>query len=108
MAIAAPIPLLSLSTAEQLTATAEELSAPVLDYGIPRRVRPSPASARYSELHSGSIRLGDRQLTAAPAHSPRLAAEAEAQLAEMLHRGAFPLRLPLAPRPRDRTVRALN
>ena len=108
VAIAAPIPLLSLSTAEQLTATAEELSAPVLDYGIPRRVRPSPASARYSELFSGAIRFGDRQLTAAPAHSPRLAAEAEAQLAEMLQSGAFPLRLPLAPLPSDRTVRALN
>jgi len=79
-----------------------------LDFGIPRRVRPSPASATYAELLSGRVRLGERQLSAAPAHSPRLAEEAAAQLQDMLQSGAFPLRLPLAPLPRDRTVRALN
>lgn len=99
VAIAAPIPLLNRSRAEQLAATAEALSAPLLDYGIPRRVRPSPASATYAELLSGSIRLGERQLTAAPAHSPRLAEEAATQLVQMLQSGAFPLRSPLAPCP---------
>ena len=108
VAIAAPIPLLNRSRAEQLLATAEALSAPLLDFGIPRRVRPSPASASYAELLSGSIRLGERQLSAAPAHSPRLAEEAAAQLEEMLQSGAFPLRLPLAPLSSERTVRALN
>jgi len=108
VAIAAPIPLLNRSRAEQLLAPAEALSAPLLDFGIPRRVRPSPASATYAELLSGSVRLGERQLSAAPAHSPRLAEEAAAQLEQMLQSGAFPLRLPLAPLPSDRTVRALN
>ena len=108
VAIAAPIPLLNRSRAEQLLVPAEALSAPLLDFGIPRRVRPSPASATYAELLSGSIRLGERQLSAAPAHSPRLAEEAAAQLQDMLQSGSFPLRLPLAPLPSDRTVRALN
>jgi len=108
VAIAAPIPLLNRSRAEQLLVPAEALSAPLLDFGIPRRVRPSPASATYAELLSGSVRLGERQLSAAPAHSPRLAEEAAAQLEQMLQSGAFPLRLPLAPLPSDRTVRALN
>lgn len=108
VAIAAPIPLLNRSRAEQLLAPAEALSAPLLDFGIPRRVRPSPASASYAELLSGSVRLDERQLSAAPAHSPRLAEEAAAQLQDMLQSGAFPLRLPLAPLPSDRTVRALN
>ena len=108
VAIAAPIPLLNRSRAEQLLAPAEALSAPLLDFGIPRRIRPSPASATYAELLSGSVRLGERQLSAAPAHSPRLAEEAAAQLEQMLQSGAFPLRLPLAPLPSDRTVRALN
>ena len=108
VAIAAPIPLLNLSTAQRLTATAEELSAPLLDYGVPRRVRPCPASATYGELLNGSLRLGERHLSAAPAHSPRLAAEAGAQLEQMLLSGAFPLRLPLAPLPSERAVRALN
>ena len=108
VAIAAPIPLLNRSRAEQLLATAEALSAPLLDFGIPRRVRPSPASTSYAELLSGRIRLGERQLSAAPAHSPRLAEEAAAQLEVMLQSGAFPLRLPLAPLSSERTVRALN
>jgi uncharacterized protein (DUF39 family) len=67
----------------------------VLDYGIPRRVKPNLATVRYSQLLSGDLQLGAQRIRCAPAHSPRLAAEIAEALAEQLRTGSFPLRLPL-------------
>jgi uncharacterized protein (DUF39 family) len=99
VAVAAPVPLLNLLSAEQAAADHHQLEAPVLDYGIPRRVKPSLGRVRYSELLSGRLRLGSQRLRCAPAHSPRLAAELAAELVEQLQSGRFPLRLPLQPLP---------
>ena len=41
VALAAPVPLLDLDVARQAACGNEHLQAPVLDYGIPRRVRPN-------------------------------------------------------------------
>jgi uncharacterized protein (DUF39 family) len=99
VAIAAPVPLLNLQAAEQAACSNDQLEAPVLDYGIPRRVRPSLGRARYSELLAGTLRLGSQRLRCAPAHSPRLAAELAQELGDQLQNGRFPLRLPLLPLP---------
>jgi len=99
VAVAAPVLLLSLTTAQQAACGNEQLEAPVLDYGIPRRVRPSLGRARYSELLRGELQLGERRLRCAPAHSPRLAAELAEELIEQLRGGRFPLRCPLQPLP---------
>jgi uncharacterized protein (DUF39 family) len=96
VAVAAPVPLLTLAMARQAACTNEHLQAPVLDYGVPRRVRPSLGSVSYAELLSGQLALNDQQLRCAPAHSPRLAAEIALELCERLSSGRFPLRLPLA------------
>ena len=85
-----------------------QVEAPVLDYGIPRRVRPSLGRVRYSELRSGRLQLGERQLSCAPAHSPRLAAEIAAELVEQLQSGHFPLRAPLAPLPKRAALQPLD
>ncbi len=95
VAIAAPVPLLNLATARQASCGNEQLQAPVLDYGIPRRVKPNLATVRYSQLLSGDLQLGAQRIRCAPAHSPRLAAEIAEALAEQLRTGSFPLRLPL-------------
>jgi uncharacterized protein (DUF39 family) len=95
VAVAAPVPLLTLAMARQAACTNEHLQAPVLDYGVPRRVRPSLGSVSYAELLSGQLMVGDQRLRCAPAHSPRLAAEIALELSERLRSGRFPLRLPL-------------
>ncbi|MGA0022053.1 MAG: homocysteine biosynthesis protein [Vulcanococcus sp.] len=96
VALAAPVPLLTLTMARQAAYTNEQLQAPVLDYGVPRRVRPSLGSVSYAELVSGRLALRDQRLRCAPAHSPRLAEEIAAELCARLRSGQFPLRLPLA------------
>jgi L-aspartate semialdehyde sulfurtransferase len=97
VAIAAPVPLINLGVARQAAAGEHDLQAPVLDFAIPRRVRPSFGRVSYAALRSGQLNLEGRQLTCAPGHSPRLAEEIGAELAEQLRGGRFPLRLPLQP-----------
>ena len=95
VAVAAPVPLLNQAMARQACCGNDQLQAPVLDYGIPRRVKPSLASASYSQLLSGELQLGEQRIRCSPAHSPRLAAEIAEALCEQLRAGRFPLRLPL-------------
>ena len=99
VAIAAPVPLINGSVALQAACGDDDLEAPVLDFGIPRRVRPSFGNVSYAQLHSGSLSLRGRGLVCAPGHSPRLTAEIGHVLAEQLREGLFPLRLPLQPLP---------
>ena len=99
VAIAAAVPLLSLEQARQAACRPDELETPLLDYGVPRRVRPSLGRANYAQLLSGRLSLGNQQLRCAPAHSPRLAAEIAEELCLRLKENRFPLRLPVVPLP---------
>jgi len=108
VALAAPVPLLEEEQARWAAMDDSQLEAPVLDYGIPRRVRPSFGRVAYRELRSGSLRVGERQLSCAPAHSPRLAAEIGTALVAQLLEGRFPLRLPLAPLPKRAALQPLD
>jgi uncharacterized protein (DUF39 family) len=96
VAIAAPVPLLTLDDARRASAGPEALQAPVLDLAIPRRIKPSLGSVTYADLASGRIHVGGRNLRCAPAHSPRLAAEITQELVQRLRENRFPLRLPTA------------
>jgi len=95
--VAAPVPLLNGTIAQQAAIGPQALQVPVLDLGIPRRVKPRLADVTYAELASGVLTLGGSTLRCAPAHSPRLAAAAGARLAAMLREGTFPLQAPLRP-----------
>jgi uncharacterized protein (DUF39 family) len=97
VSIAAPVPLLNLAIARQACCSNDQLEAPVLDFGIPRRVRPCLDRVRYSQLLKGQLALQEQTLRCAPAHSPRLASELAEELCTQLRDGRFPLRLPLAP-----------
>jgi len=100
--IAAPIPLINASVALQAACDDEDLEVPVLDIAIPRRIKPSFGPISYARLKSGAIQVEGRRLTAAPAHSPRLAESIGRELITWLEDGRFPLRLPvqpLSPRP---------
>jgi uncharacterized protein (DUF39 family) len=97
VAMAAPIPLINGAVALQASVDNDVLEAPVLDVSIPRRLKPSFGGISYRMLRSGHIEVDGRRLPAAPAHSPRLAAEIAAELVERLRGNRFPLRLPLEP-----------
>ncbi len=97
VAIAAPVPLIDLATARRAAATDDQLEAPVLDFSIPRRIRPGFGFVPYSHLLGGEIQVDGRRLRCAPACSPRLADQIAVELIERLRTGGFPLRLPPLP-----------
>ena len=108
VAIAAPVPLLNLEIARRAAVGNDSLQVPVLDVGIPRRVKPSLGSVSYDQLLEGRLALacGERrqELRAAPAFSPRLAADHAEELVGRLREGRFPLRLPALPLPGHSTL----
>ncbi|MFZ9850570.1 MAG: homocysteine biosynthesis protein [Vulcanococcus sp.] len=108
VAIAAPVPLVNPAVAEQAAVGDALLQAPVLDFAIPRRVRPSFGTVSYAQLLSGQINLEGRRLTCAPGHSPRLAAAITEELVQRLRQGTFPLRLPIQPLPARPALRPLG
>ena len=97
VAIAAPVPLINLAVARQAATPNSALEAPVLDFSIPRRIRPSFGSVPYDQLLAGQIQVAGQPLACGPAHSPRLAASIAEELVSQLQDGRFPLRLPLVP-----------
>lgn len=97
VAIAAPIPLINALVARQAATDDDQLEAPVLDVSIPRRIKPSFGGVPYSALQAGRIQVDGQPITAAPAHSPRLAAAIGQELVGLLRQDRFPLRLPLQP-----------
>jgi uncharacterized protein (DUF39 family) len=96
-AIAAPVPLIDGAAAVGAATSNRALEAPVLDVAIPRRLKPSFGGVSYSALRRGWIEVEGHRLRVLPAHSPRLAMEIGAELAQQLVAGRFPLRLPLRP-----------
>ena len=97
VAIAAPVPLINLEVARQAAVPDSALEAPVLDFSIPRRIRPSFGAVPYNQLLAGQIQVDGQPVACAPAHSPRLAASIAEELVSQLKEGRFPLRLPLVP-----------
>lgn len=99
VAMAAPVPLINGTVAAQAACGNADLQVPVLDFGIPRRIRPSFGSVSYAALLNGDLQLRGRRVDSAPGHSPRLASEIGQELVARLRESSFPLRLPVQPLP---------
>lgn len=69
MGIGIPIPVLDEELAETLALTDADLQATVIDYGIPRRSRPSFGRVTYAQLRAGSIEVEGRKVQTGPISS---------------------------------------
>ena len=106
--IAAPVPLLNRSMAAAAGVGDADLQAPVLDFSIPRRIRPSFGFVPYSDLLAGQVSIAGRVVRTAAATSLALAEDVTAALAQRLRNGDFPLTAPLQPLPMGANVRPVN
>jgi len=91
VAIAAPIPLISPAVARQIATDDGALEAPVLDFSIPRRIRPGFGTVSYGELLAGRIQVDGHRLRAAPACSLHLGDSLAEDLLKALENGSFPI-----------------
>ncbi|MXW40338.1 MAG: hypothetical protein F4Z75_04155 [Synechococcus sp. SB0668_bin_15] len=108
VALAAPVPLLTVETAAPAGCGDHQLQAPVLDFSIPRRVRPVLGCVSYKDLLGGRITVKGHAVPTASATSLRLTDHVTAALAEKLRDGSFPLVAPFQPLPEKPTLTPVN
>ncbi|MEM6437558.1 MAG: homocysteine biosynthesis protein, partial [Cyanobacteria bacterium P01_D01_bin.115] len=75
---------------------------PVMDFSIPRRVRPTFGLVSYAQLKSGQLTLNGQKVRTAPLASIYLSRQVASELKDWLTAGQFELTQPVAPLARDR------
>ena len=102
LGVGIPIPVLNPEVVERAAVTDKDLVAPVIDFAIPRRVRPSFGMVSYEQLKSGKITLDGKSVRVAPLASFRLSLAVAEALKEEIKTGQFTLTEAVAPLPVDR------
>ncbi|MBD0337030.1 MAG: homocysteine biosynthesis protein [Cyanobacteria bacterium Co-bin13] len=103
LGVGVPIPLLNSDIASGCAVEDKDLVAPVVDFSIPRRVRPTFGLVSYAQLKSGQITVDGRPVRTAPLASVFLARQVAEALKQQIEAGQFELSQPVAPLPCDRT-----
>jgi uncharacterized protein (DUF39 family) len=96
LGVAVPIPILSEEIVRHCAVKDEEIVAPVVDFSIPRRVRPTFGLITYAKLKSGRIMIEGKSVRVAPLASISLAREAALELKALIESGEFTLTEPVA------------
>lgn len=102
LGVGVPIPVLDEQVIGQCAVKDEEIVAPVVDFSIPRRVRPTFGLVTYGQLKSGKITIEGKTVRVAPLASIARSREVAEQLKTWLEEGKFSLTEPVAPLPTDR------
>lgn len=108
LGVGVAIPLLNESIAAHCAVQDKDLVAPVMDFAIPRRVRPTFGLVSYTQLKSGKITLNGKPVRTAPLASIYLSRQVAAELKDWITAGQFELAQPVQSLPRDRTFLAQN
>jgi uncharacterized protein (DUF39 family) len=103
LGVGVPIPILNEDVLQHCAVTDEDLVAPVVDFSIPRRVRPTFGLVSYRQLKSGHLTINGTRVRTAPLASLYLSRQVALELKRWIEAGNFELTTPVAPLPADRT-----
>ncbi len=103
LGVGVPFPVLDEQVVAACAVRDEEIVVPVVDFAIPRRVRPSFGLVTYAQLKSGQITINGVQVRTAPLASISRSLEVAEILKSWIEQGTFTLTEPVAPLPRERT-----
>lgn len=103
LGVAVPFPVLDEAVVQACAVLDSELVAPVVDFSIPRRVRPTFGLVSYEQLKSGSITIDGRRVRTAPLASLARSRAIAQLLQARISAGEFLLSEPVAPLPLDRS-----
>jgi uncharacterized protein (DUF39 family) len=102
LGVGVPIPVLNESVIQHCAVKDNEIVAPVVDFSIPRRVRPTFGLVTYAQLKSGKITIEGKVVRVAPLASIARSREVAETLKGWLEAGKFFLTEAIAPLPTDR------
>ncbi|MEM8832102.1 MAG: homocysteine biosynthesis protein [Cyanobacteria bacterium P01_G01_bin.19] len=97
------LPVLSKKVIQNCGVMDREIVAPVIDFSIPRRVRPTFGLVSYEQLQKGHVTIDGKPVRVAPLASKHRALQIARELKEWVTTGRFTLTEPVAPLPSDRT-----
>ncbi|MBC6474663.1 MAG: homocysteine biosynthesis protein [Hormoscilla sp. GM102CHS1] len=103
LGVGVPLPVLHDFVVQHCAVEDKDLVAPVVDFSIPRRVRPTFGLVSYAQLKSGKIAIDGKAVRVAPLASIFLSRQVALELKEWITAGKFTLTEPVAPIPMDRS-----
>jgi uncharacterized protein (DUF39 family) len=104
--IGVPLPVIEESVILHCSVKDSDLVAPVVDFSIPRRVRPTFGLVSYAQLKSGRIVIDGKSVRTAPLASIHLSRQVALELKRQIEAGQFTLTEQVAPIPMDRAFLA--
>jgi L-aspartate semialdehyde sulfurtransferase len=102
LGVGVPIPVLNAEIVAHCAVLDKDIVAPIVDFSIPRRVRPTFGLVSYAQLKSGKIKIEGKTVRVAPLASIFLSRQVAIELKAAIDRGEFLLTQPVAMLPRDR------
>ncbi|AFY70863.1 protein of unknown function DUF39 [Thalassoporum mexicanum PCC 7367] len=102
LGVGIPLPVIDEEVVVMAAVQDQDLIAPVIDFSIPRRVRPTFGSVTYAQLKSGRITIDGQKVRTAPLASIYLSNQVAIMLKAWIEAGKFTLTEPVAMIPADR------
>ena len=103
LGVGVPLPVLNEEVVAACAVQDQDLVAPIVDFSIPRRVRPTFGLVSYAQLKSGRITIDGKPVRVAPLASMFLSRQVALELKNWIEAGTFTLTEPIAPIPMDRS-----
>lgn len=101
--VGVPLPVLDEEVVVRCAIADKDLVAPIVDFSIPRRVRPTFGLVSYAQLKSGRISIEGKSVRVAPLASQFLSQQVAITLKQWIEAGSFFLTEPVAPIPMERS-----
>jgi len=102
LGVGIPLPVLDEEVIARCAIRDEDVVAPIIDFSIPRRVRPTFGVVNYAQLKSGTIKIDGKTVRTAPLTSLYFDQQIAERLKEWILKGEFTLAEAVAPLPGDR------
>ncbi|BAW95410.1 hypothetical protein NIES970_03150 [[Synechococcus] sp. NIES-970] len=102
LGVGVPLPVLHEEVITHCAVQDKEIVAPVMDFSIPRRVRPTFGLVSYGQLKTGKLTIEGKTVKVAPVTSLYLADQVAETLKKWITIGDFTLTEPVAPISGDR------
>ncbi len=103
-----PIPILNEGLAKQTAISDDEIFTNIVDYGVPRRGRPTLGKVSYKQLKSGSVTLQNKEVKVSPLSSLKKAHEIADILKKWIDNAQFYLTSPVETLPKDTIVKPMK
>jgi L-aspartate semialdehyde sulfurtransferase len=102
LGVGVPFPVLNEEIVLRCAINDQDIVAPIVDFSIPRRVRPTFGTVSYAQLKSGKISIEGKTVRVAPLASIYLSRQVALELKQWIEKGKFTLTESVANLPMNR------